>query len=347
MKIVTVFAILAAVLLAVTFFAPQVQAGVSYPVYQNCNNHAYRDCVGNSVYWFNSCGNSQDLIQICSQINQICKYGECANYAPVPPPPPPAPVYINHYRASCYNKNLYWYDSLGKVQTLYKSCADDNQCTEDACSGTKCKNSLRCDGTTCAIGSPDYCKSCAAAADQACNKAVELTVTFFAKKDLGAVSWDKTTQIGQNGNIYFLAIVENTSDTEASNAKISASIPGEIGLLGNLKIDGSAGNGEITSEVDIGSIPANGSKIITFEGRTQSFSASGDKQAVLTVNAGEITQSDSITINLSPSQTAEGPSDSAGSRFMDFLKRWYLWILAALVLIFLFIIIFRRLSSNV
>ena len=257
-------------------FAGSVNAGaLSY----NCTYHAYKDCLGNSVFWFNSCGNAQDLIQTCSGANQICKYGQCAiHYVPAPAPKPTP--------------------KLTPTLTPQAAVAD-------------------------------------------------LTVTFFSKKDANAVAWDKTTQITPNANIYFLAVVKNDSTSPADNVSVSANIPSEVNLIGNLKIDDAAINGDIASGINISSIPANGTKTITFEGKTQAFSTAGDKQATINISASGANQTDKLTINFNPGQIAAVSSASAGSGFIEFLKRWYLWILVAIVLIFLFIVIFRRLSTNV
>lgn len=328
--------------------------------YQNCTYHAYKDCIGNSVYWFNSCGNQQDIVQTCSGYNQTCRYGQCAtNYNPVPVPSP-TPSYIKYYRTGCYSNNLYWYDSNGSVGALYKNCADTNQCTQDLCSSSKCQNPLKCDGTTCATGSTDYCTACEHANDNVCNcgetsatapndcrtNASNLMVTFFGRKDITAVSWDKAVQVGTNGNVYFLAIIKNNSASPIENINVFAAIPSEVSFLGNLKIDDSSVAGDIVSGVTIASIPANGTKTLTFEGKTQTFANSRDKQATINVTSGGQAQSDSFTITLNPGQVAGVSTAPATSGFVEFLKRWYLWILVAIVLIFLFIVIFRRLSSN-
>jgi hypothetical protein len=119
--------------------------------------------------------------------------------------------------------------------------------------------------------------------------------------------------------------------------------------LGNLQIDGVLVSGDIVSGVDIGSLSPETSKSITFEGKTQSIAAAATKQAIASASvSGGASQSDSVSVILNPGQVL-GAAVSASentSGFWEFLKRWYLWILAALVLIFLFIIVFRRLSSN-
>lgn len=43
-----------------------------------CTSHTSKKCVENSVYWFDSCGNKQELVQTCSA-NQICQNAQCLN----------------------------------------------------------------------------------------------------------------------------------------------------------------------------------------------------------------------------------------------------------------------------
>lgn len=326
---------------------------VSYA--QSCNYHAYRDCVGSAVYWFDSCSNRQDLDQNCVSSNQTCQYGQCVQIQP---------QYVKHYRTSCHNNNLYWFDSAGVLQDVYKSCADSNSCTLDECADKKCSNTIKCDGSTCASGSADYITYCVAnhCPNGACESALgensnncpsdckvsNLSVSFLGKKNAEATQWDKTIQAAPNSNIYFLVNVSNNSNARVDNVNISANIPSEITYLGNLKANDVLISGDIVSGVNIGSLAAGAAKSITFEAKTQAFSASSEKQATITINAGGATQSDTVTINFNPSQqTAAVSSDSSTvSSFVEFLKRWYLWILIAIVLIFLFVVVFRRFSSS-
>jgi len=327
---------------------------------KNERYHAYRDCVGSSIYWFDSCSTRQDLYQDCASLGQTCQYGQCvANIQP---------VYITHQKISCYANNLYWYDSLGAVNSLYKNCQDKNTCTIDSCSGVKCSNTLKCDGTTCLTGSNDYNSYCASAGncgngtceenlgetsancpgDCKTNNPANLSVSFVAKQDASSQQWDKNVQVQPNSTVYFMIAVNNNSDAAADNVNISVNIPAEISLLGNLKINDVSVAGDIASGINLGSVPPKTSKSVTFEGKTQAFSAQEQKQATTTISAGGTNQSDFVDLNFNPSQSAVAGVSSTedNSGFMNFLKRWYLWILAAIVLVFLFIIVFRRFSTS-
>jgi len=343
-------------------------AGISLAQYNygNCNYHAYKDCVGSSIYWFDSCSNRQNLYQDCSSFQQTCQYGQCVVNI--------QPVYIAHQKISCYGNNLYWFDSLGSVNSLYKNCQDANSCTQDSCSGAKCSNVLKCDGSTCAVDSADYNTYCSSVQpvppsnncgngiceenlsenfancpnDCKTNNLNSLMVSFVVKQDETSQQWDKNAQVGPDSTVYFMIAVNNNSDIGVDNVNVSVNIPAEISLLGNLKINDVPISGDVVSGINMGLIGPKTAKSITFEGKLQSFTAQEQKQATVTISAGGATQSDFVNLDFNPEQPAPASVSSAtdNAGFMGFLKRWYLWILSAIVLVFLFIIVFRRVSST-
>ncbi|MCX6718355.1 MAG: hypothetical protein NTY81_01990 [Candidatus Staskawiczbacteria bacterium] len=323
----------------------------------SCTYHAYKLCSGNSIYWYDSCQNQQDLYYTC-QGGQTCQYGQCVNYVQPIQPVQNYSNYVAYYKTACSGNSIYWYDSLGVASGLYKKCADKNSCTLDSCSENKCANTLKCDGTTCAVGSADYntyCQTTPAPAQQnttptpAANIIPSgLSIAFFAKQDSASTQWQKTAELGQNSQIYFMISATNASTAQIDNVNVSANIPTEISSLGNLQVNGVLVSGDIVSGINIGSVAPQSTKLITFEGKTQTISAVSTKQATATSNVSGKIQTDSVSINFSQVQAVAAVSKApATSGFMGFLKRWYLWILVGLVLIFLFIIVFKRLSSNV
>lgn len=355
---ITLFFVAAAAL----FFIFAYPAGADYNYnnynYGDCVSRAYRLCSGNTIYWYDSCGNQQDIYQSCFGANQTCQYGQCVYQPPVNP-------YIARYKTACYNDNLYWYDSLGAATGLYQSCLDSNTCTQDACSEGKCSNIVKCDGSTCVAGDADYIKYCASDKSHCGNGiceaslgetlsacpvdcAANLSVSFFAKQDANLTQWQKSVQVGQNSEIYFRVTVENNGANQIDNIAVSAEMPGEVASVGNVQIDGASVARDIVSGVNIGSLAALSSKNVTFEGRTQAFSAMEAKQASVKITAGGAEKTDSLEIAFDPSKTGSAAvSGAVSSGFSDFLKRWYLWILVGVVLVFLFVIVFRRLSTNV
>jgi len=350
--------------------------------YSNCTYHAYKLCQGNEIFWYDSCGNQQDFYYTCLS-NQTCQYGQCAgssqntqNYTS------PTGNYMAHYQKTCYGNSLYWYDSFGAFSGVYKSCKDTNSCTADSCSGDKCVNTLKCDGSTCASDSADYSTYCLPAqtgtttppaSQNHCGNgfcettlgetntncpadckisAGGLVISFFDKQDANSTQWQRSAQVSSNGQVYFMISAVNNSAVQIDNVIVSANIPAEVSSLGNLKLDGISITGDIVSGVNIGSVASGATKAVTFEGRTQALSAAATKQATATVSVSGVTGSplgsDSVSIDFIPGQeTAAAVSNTpAPSGFWAFLKQWYLWILGALVLIFLFIVVFKRLSSE-
>lgn len=300
------------------------------------------------MYWYNACGQVEDFYQNCYGANMVCQYGQCVYQQYINPAPNPNPnpnPYNPYATTACYGSNVYWYDSLGVASGLYKSCADANSCTQDACSAGKCSNVLKCDGTTCSAESADYKSYCQPVKPEPGPNGIEgLSVSFFAKQDLSAIQWEKSVRVGQSGQVYFLVSVANNGRSPIDNVVVSASIPSEVGLLGNIQVDNSPVAGDIASGINIGSLAPMSAKVVNFEGKTQTFSDESAKQAKVSAIVGQAKQEDSLSINFVPGQVAGASTSSSG--FWDFVKRWYVWILVGAVLIFLFFVVFRRLSSN-
>ena len=310
----------------------------AYYNYNACNSHAYRLCEGNSIYWYDSCHNRQELYQSCFGTNQTCEYGQCVYQKPAPPPAP----YILRYITACYNNNLYWYDNLGSITSFHKSCNDANSCTQDTCYSGICANTLKCDGSTCQKGTDDYVEYCKVE-----EKVAELSVLFFTKQEATSNQWQKSVEVGQNSKVYFMATIENTGSESAQDVIVFAEIPTQVTSLGNLEIDGVLMARDIISGVNIGGLEAGSSKTLTFEGNTQFFAVQKVEPAVIKAEADNLAGDDFIDIDFNPALAGSAAiSEGTDSAFWEFVKRWYLWILVGVVLIFLFIVVFRRLSTN-
>ncbi len=352
----------------------------NYNYGDSCTYHAYKLCVGSNVYWYSGCGQQQDLYLACPS-GQVCsnpaQYGQCS--APyIQPAPNPSPAYVAHYKTACQANSLYWYDSLGAQSGLYKDCVDSNSCTADSCSGNKCQNTLKCEGSTCAVSSADYNTYCLSAqsgpttpanthcgnglceatlgetsvncsSDCKINTSSQVAVSFFVKTDANSGQWQKTAQVGPDGQVFFMISVTNNSTSQADNLSVSANIPSEISSLGNMQLNGVPISGDIVSGVNIGSMSAASNKSLTFEGKTQTIPESSTKQATASVVLSGATQTDTVSIVFNPGEEAPAAVSSASSTFgfSAFLARWYIWIIVGLVLMILFIVVFRRLSSDV
>ena len=356
----------------------------NYNNYSNCTYHAYKLCVGNNIYWYDSCGIQQDLDYSCNN-GLVCQYGQCTSYVqPTPIYNNYVPYYrtacsgssIYWYDSFGVASGLYKKCADNNSCTLdscySKDCSNIKKCDGSTCAigsadyNTYCLNAqpdiitpqpnLNCGNGLCepTLGeTSDNCTNdCKIDTTPNTNQnTTGLSISFFIKQDLNSNQWQKTAQVNSNNQVYFMISATNSSTAQIDNVNISANIPTEISSLGNLKLDGVSISGDIVSGINIGSIAPATTKSITFEGKTQTISEASTKQAVATSNVSGVTQTDSFSININPGQsqeTAAAVSDTqATSGFMDFLKRWYLWILVGLVLIFLFGVVYKRLSSNV
>lgn len=313
-----------------------------------CYAHANKTCVGNNVFWYDSCGNQQEILATCTS-GLTCQLGQCVLSSQTNQYTQPTQTtsgYIAHNNTTCYNNSLYWYDSKGAFSGLAKSCVDTNSCTSDTCSGDQCSNTLKCDGSTCAAGSADYITYCQPAQTNSnVPTANGLSISLFTKQDSN--QWQKTAQVPSNGPVYFMISAVNNSAAQIDNINVSANIPSEISSIQNLQLNGVPISGNIASGINIGSLIPAGVKSITFEGKAQTISGALTKQVTVTSNISGKTQSDSISMNLTPDIAVASVSGAAATTgFWGFLTHWYLWILGAFILVVLFIIVFKRLSSE-
>lgn len=321
----SILTIVVALFILVTIFG--FVDGAFAAVWYGCISHNDVRCTGNGVYWFDSCGNQQELAQACPY---GCQNNRCANQV----------IYTNytkHYVKSCNNNNVYWYDSNSTINDLYKNCNDNNELTTDTCSKGKCVNELK------DVVTPTDCPA------QTVCPIAGLNTSTFCNVEGASTNWSKNISISAGEQINCLMIVKNLSNDPANDVTVRADIPTEINTISDVKIDGIASTGNITSGINLGNFSPNSSKIITFSGKAQSpITEASGKQITGMATSGSISGSDSLVVNFKA--TIAGASTASlekSSPFVDFLKRWYLWILIAIVLVFLFIVIFRRLSTNI
>ncbi len=371
--VVSLFCLAAAMLIPVSAYAA---AGT-------CYQNASKSCVSNIAYWYDSCGNIQSVAQNCNSSGQMCQSGVCVNKTGSTGPatttynssthyqlPPAGSSYIQNYRTYCYNGNVQWYDSRGAVQGTYQTCQDSNSCTVDSCMDNACRTQLKCDGSTCAVNSADYMTYCAnnlqgtatvnntttnntttnnttvvnqsgQVAGASTMQNMGLSISLFGKKE-GWTTWVKNLEAQNNEKLDFLMVIKNTSGQPVNNVLAAADIGASLSYAGNLSVDGVAAAGSVVSGIDLGTIGANTSKVVQFSATVQSENAQ-TAQVVGRVTAANMADSDFFTTNITASSAAASVS---GSPFMQFIKRWYLWLIIVIVLIALFVIIFRRLSTN-
>ncbi len=342
-----------------------------------CSQYSYKQCVSNISYWYDSCGSIQAVAQDCNKTNQICSNNQCINKATTVSAQTNynnnPQTYIQNYRTACYSSNVTWYDSNAQVQGIYQNCADNNSCTVNNCKDNACTSVLKCDGSTCAVNSADYIAYCSlvvqtntqATTQNTTNTTTttnatnntqitgssfqspsgSLIISLFVKKDSETMQWSKYLNASNNEKLSFVITVKNISNSQVDNASISANFTNAISYTGNLKIDDVTSVGNITSGIEMGTLPPNTSKAISFSGTVQAETAQAIS-VLARVSSGSMYDTDYLTVNV----LAPGSSLTAAvsvNPFVDFVKKWYLWGIIILVLLILFIIIFRRLSASV
>src|SRR5437660_827945 len=72
-----------------------------------------QQCVGISLYLFDSNGNQQGVSKACGS-NQTCSVNRCVAAQQSCTP---------HATKGCFNNSVYWYDSCGTQETAYQNCA--------------------------------------------------------------------------------------------------------------------------------------------------------------------------------------------------------------------------------
>jgi len=334
-------------------------ANCNVNVNQKCISHASAKCAGNDIYWYDSCGNVQDLYQSCQ--GQTCSGNSCVVIQP---------VYTKNYKKACYKGSIYWYDSNNSVQDLFKDCQDNNQCTVDGCANNKCENTLKCDGSACSMGSDDYCNSCNHIGDGSCNcqetnaaapqdckaninennntpaDSGNIDVSLLCKNLALSSDWSKDVTMSENQEISCMITVKNSTILKADNVLVSVQLPNDVAYADNLQLNGVPIEGDIISGYNLGLIESGKSETVIFNAKTQSIAVQGMKQVTASASFGNLLDSDVLSLNFVPSAIESAAVSGAPVWFSEFLKRWFAWIFVGAILVFLFIVVFRRLSSE-
>ncbi|MEK7658300.1 MAG: hypothetical protein AAB352_00350 [Patescibacteria group bacterium] len=289
---------------------------------------------------------------------------------------------------SCYNNNVYWFNSYGQPQNLYQDCGTnycnnfganycsgagvfhDRTCYIKGCSFNACQNASytdtelvkicssnqACQSGNCVIIQPVYNppsqyppQTPPQTQDQNQNQADALSVSMFISKEAQNLQWEKNLSLASGDKVYFMAVVKNNSVSPITNIIFKADIPSEITNLDNIKVDNILRIGDNLSGLNLSAIQPYIAKIITFDGKTQTINIQSQKQVTVNASSGKISNSDSSSVSFGAvlgSSTNSVSKPSLAATIVNFFKEWYLWILVAIVAIFIFIVIFRRLSSD-
>lgn len=133
-----------------------------------CTSHASQKCVGNAVYWFDSCNNQEGLVQTCTS-SQTCQNAQCVNIACSSnsdcgtsgyidsPFCQSGNVYQNYKTYTCSNPGTASSACSNSTEAkLKQTCASGQTCSGGSCSAVTCNSNSDC-GTSGYIGSP-FCQ---------------------------------------------------------------------------------------------------------------------------------------------------------------------------------------------
>ena len=148
----------------------------SYVEEPECVPHFKSQCLGEHVYWYDSCGNKEEKKEKCENgcWNGVCVAGnDTGNQNQCK----------SHAQYGCYENHVFWIDSCGHVEEKKEYC--DNGCENGFCLETECYDS---DG-----GKNFYKAGVAESGDQRledhCNSDGTLTEKYCDGNEIKAMTW--------------------------------------------------------------------------------------------------------------------------------------------------------------
>ncbi|MBI2650763.1 hypothetical protein HYX04_05650 [Candidatus Woesearchaeota archaeon] len=154
-------------------------ASFNVEVTQFCKKHERKECVGNAVYWLDSCSNQEELDKACAP-DEICKDVECEKSC------------TPNAERKCQEKDkIYWFDSCSKQGPLYYDCRENPI-------RTKCKNGQCCTilNLFCTAPTPSCTDECSPDSTQCYGSGYQVCNDY---NNDGCFEWSQTTDCG-SGN---------------------------------------------------------------------------------------------------------------------------------------------------
>ena len=266
-----------------------------------CTSHASQRCVGNAVYWFDSCGKQQELSKTCAA-GQTCQNAQCINITCSTnsqcgtngftggPYCQGNGVYRNYTSYTCNNPGTTSSSCTSQTTAqLQNTCSANQTCSNGTCvdQQAQCTShaSQRCVGNS--IYWFDSCGnqqelSQACTANQTCSnntcvnqqqQAFTATVTV-RNLTRGTLNWSSSTNASPSEVVQFNVAIQAPSNQPINNVTVRDVFPNNLSYRDALKVDGTANSGDLFVGVNIGSIPMGQTKNVTYEaqvGPTQNF----------------------------------------------------------------------------
>jgi len=240
-------------------------------------------------------------------------------------------------------------------------CEDGNSCTLDTCAGGRCYHNLKCDGSTCARDSADYCSNCEHCGDGIANceetfcscpidvklpAAQGVAISSLAKEAGISDSWRENISIKPANKFSVMLVIASSGKESVENVKVENALPENLIYQDNLKVDGVPFAGNILKGIDLGKLSPGQSKVITFDAKA----ADPDNFAMGSTYLNNVStvyygtdKSVADNIGIEVVKTVEGAA-AAGTIFSQIIR---IVGMAAFWLVMLFLLILAVVSSLV
>jgi len=160
-----------------------------------------------------------------------------------------------------------------------------------------------------------------------------ISISLLGKISGATGDWQQSISATPDTDLEFLLIFANNGDNDLNNVVLTAAIPPEITLNGDLKIDGISYGGDIRSGITLTQTSAKSIKTITFSGKVAKAGSidlyKTDLGFTAQAVAGNISVNDYISIALTG---AKGTSVGTAS-ITEILRGWLFWLALILVCI--------------
>ena len=228
-----------------------------------------------------------------------CKDGKCVYTCNTDSSCKKVVTYVQNYKKACYDNDIYWFDSKNVKQSIFKDCGND------ICSKGECipSNSIEyCQGDTHCGDNICNCQEDTLTCSEDCEP-TNLAVVLYAN-DKNIQEWRNEAILKSEEEIEFMLIVKNNTSRDVDNIVVKTDLPEEIAYSGDLIVNNISFDGNIVSGINIGFIPANSEKRITFKGKVLSgVSVNTNIQLKATVATEDASVYNLMPININQSKS--------------------------------------------
>jgi uncharacterized repeat protein (TIGR01451 family) len=187
----------------------------------------------------------------------------------------------------CVSNIAYWYNSCGALEDIYQNCNTTGQ----ICQNGQCVNKPAAPNND-PTPTPVTALTPASTPQNA-----GMGISLFAKKSSGQELLSSAIETVTGDTLTFFAVVRNTSTIPTDNATVKIQIPESIAYQNNLAINNVSSAGDLALGINLGSIPAKKSVLLSFGG-TLLQSATQDTITIGATIGKENTVADSDSLNL-------------------------------------------------